>query len=110
MSKNKILVTGSDGFIGSHLVEKQLRNGHVINKIIITSERMPHFSISTQSSSNIFSQSTLFDAHHPSNRIFFLSLPTALTTSDFVFFGHDHKAESIITNNGDGAIFNIIMG
>ena len=33
-----------------------------------------------------------------------------LTTSDFVFFGHDYKAESIITDNGDGAIFNIIMG
>ena len=37
-------------------------------------------------------------------------LKNALATDDIVFFGHDHKAESIITANGDGSTFNIIMG
>lgn len=37
-------------------------------------------------------------------------LKKALATDDIVFFGHDHKAESITTDNGDGSTFNIIMG
>ena len=37
-------------------------------------------------------------------------LKRALATDDIVFFGHDHKAESITTTNGDGSTFNIIMG
>lgn len=37
-------------------------------------------------------------------------LKKTLATDDIVFFGHDHKAESITTVNGDGSTFNIIMG
>ncbi len=37
-------------------------------------------------------------------------LKNALATDDIVFFGHDHKPESVIMHNGDGSTFNIIMG
>lgn len=34
----------------------------------------------------------------------------SIDQDDIVFFGHDHKAESITMANGDGSIYNIIMG
>lgn len=34
----------------------------------------------------------------------------AIANDDIVFFGHDHKAESVTMVNGDGSIVNIIMG
>lgn len=37
-------------------------------------------------------------------------LKKAIATDDVVFFGHDHKAEATKMVNGDGSIYNIIMG
>lgn len=37
-------------------------------------------------------------------------LKNALDTDDIIFFGHDHKPESITMVNGDGSTLNIIMG
>lgn len=34
----------------------------------------------------------------------------SISQDDIVFFGHDHQAESITMENGNGSIFNIIMG
>ena len=33
--KKKILVTGSEGFIGSHLVEKLVRDGYKVKALVL---------------------------------------------------------------------------
>ena len=35
MSKKRILVTGSEGFIGSHLVEKLVKLGHKVKALVL---------------------------------------------------------------------------
>ena len=39
MTKKKILVTGSDGFIGSHLVEFLVKKGYEVKAFAFTTQR-----------------------------------------------------------------------
>jgi len=35
MAKSKILITGADGFIGSHLTEALVRQGHEVRAFVL---------------------------------------------------------------------------
>jgi nucleoside-diphosphate-sugar epimerase len=41
----RVLVTGGGGFIGSHLIEHQIRQGHAVRTIDLHTEKLSHCTV-----------------------------------------------------------------